>query len=149
MASTGLRDDLEPHKPWASRLDVPEFIELARRKRRETVLAFPRRPGKDGWMGPVPVGDPAGTLLHNLRWWFFPRKRGGMPPFKYDGAIDRWRKTVVAFSGDQVYITQRDDPNGHAHPSIGQLRGCRKHDRSATFTRRGGHGRGHGRQRPP
>ena len=47
------RDDLEPHKPCASRLDL---IELARRKRRETVLAFPRRPGKDGWMGPVPPG---------------------------------------------------------------------------------------------
>ena len=48
------RDDMEPHKPWASRLDVAELVELARRKRRETILAYPRRPQKDGWMGPVP-----------------------------------------------------------------------------------------------
>ena len=54
-------------------------------------------------MGPVPpeARDPEATLLHNIRWWFYQCKQGGMPPFKYDGAIDQWRKTV---------IMQRDDP---------------------------------------
>ena len=46
------RDDLEPRKPWASRLDVAELVELARRKRREVIIAYPRKPRKDGWMGP-------------------------------------------------------------------------------------------------
>ena len=61
---------------------------------------------------PVPpeAGDPAATLLHNVRWWFSPCRQGGMPPFRYDGAIDLWRKTVLAFSGDRVYLLQRDDP---------------------------------------
>ena len=86
--------------------DVPELIELARRKRREVIIAYPRKPCKDGWMGPVPpeARDPEATLLHNVRWWFYPCKQGGMPPFKYDGAIDQWRKTVVAFSGDHAFI---------------------------------------------
>ena len=56
------------------------------------------------------AGDPEPTLLHNVRWWFFPCRQGGMPPFKWDGAIDLWRKTVVAFSGDRIYILRRDDP---------------------------------------
>ena len=105
------RDDSDPNMPGASRLDVPELVELARRKRRETIIAYPRT-GKDGWMSPVPAeaGGPAATLLHNVRWWFFPCKQGGMPPFKYDGAIDLWRKTVVASSEDRVYLLQRDDP---------------------------------------
>ena len=98
-------------KPWASRLDVAELVELARRKRRETVLAFPRD-------GPRPSGDPAETLLHNLHRWFFPCKQGGMPAFKYDGAIDQWRKTVVAFSGDHLFIMQRDDPMGTPIPRL-------------------------------
>ena len=98
------RDDLEPRKPWASRLDITELVEMARRKRREDIMDYPRKPCKDGWMGPVPqeARDNPATLLHNIRWWFYPSKQGGMPPFKYDGAIDQWRKTVMAFSGDRV-----------------------------------------------
>ena len=33
-----------------------------------------------------------------------------MPPFKGDGASERWSKTVVAFSNDRMYFLQRDDP---------------------------------------
>ena len=90
---------------------LTELVEMARRKRREVVMNYPRKPCKDGWMGPVPpeARDNEGTLLHNIRWWFYPCKQGGMPPFKYDGAIDQWRKTVMAFSGDRIYIMQRDD----------------------------------------
>ena len=33
------RDDLEPHKPWASRLDHTELVEMARRQRREVIQA--------------------------------------------------------------------------------------------------------------
>ena len=43
---------------------------------------------------------------------------GDMPPFKWDGAIERWRKTVVAFSNDRMYMLQRDDP---MHTLIPQL----------------------------
>ena len=95
------RDDLEPHKPWASRLDHTELVEMARRQRREVIQNYPRKPCKDGWMGPVlpEARDNEATLLHNFRWWFYPCKKGSMPPFKYDGAIDQWRKTVLAFSG--------------------------------------------------
>ena len=46
-----------------------------------------------------------------------------MPPFKYDGAIDQWRKTVVAFSGDHVFIMQRDDPMGTLIPRLGNYEG--------------------------
>ena len=62
------KDDPNPDMPWASRLELVELIELARRKRIEHGLANPRRPGKDGWLGPVPASDrdPARTLLHNL-----------------------------------------------------------------------------------
>ena len=69
------RDDLEPRKPWPSRLDVAELVELARRKRREVIIAYPQKPCKDGWMGPVPpeARDPEATLLHNVRWWFYPK----------------------------------------------------------------------------
>ena len=31
------RDDMEPHKSWASRLDITELVEMARRKRREVI----------------------------------------------------------------------------------------------------------------
>ena len=41
-----------------------------------------------------------------------------MPPFKYDGAIDQWRKIVLAFSGDRVYIMQRDDPMSTPIPRL-------------------------------
>ena len=111
-------DDLEPHKPWASRL--ARLIELARRKRREVIIAYPRKPCKDGWMGPVPpeARNPEATLLHNVRWWFYPCKQGGMPPFKYDGAIDQWKKAVVAFSRDHVFIMQRDDPMASPIPRL-------------------------------
>ena len=107
------RTDQEP----PSRLDVPELIELARRKRREVIIAYPHKPCKDGWMGPVPpeARDPERTLLHNVRWWFYPCKQGGMPPFKYDGAIDQWRKTVMAFSEE---IMQRDDPMASPIPRV-------------------------------
>ena len=81
------RDDPNPGLPWASSLGVAELTELV-------------RPGKDGWMGPVPpIGrDPQNTLSD-----------GGFSPFRWDGAIDNWRKTVVAFSNDRIYIMQRDD----------------------------------------
>ena len=84
------RDDLEPHKPWASRLDHTELVEMARRQRREVIQDYPRKPCKDGWMGPVAfeARDNEATLLHNFRWWFFHCKKGSMPPFRYDGAID-------------------------------------------------------------
>ena len=66
-------------------------------------MNYPRKPCKDGWMGPVPpeARDSDATLLHNIRWWFYTCKQGGMPPFKYDGAIDQWRRTVMALSGDR------------------------------------------------
>ena len=66
------RDDMEPTKPWASRLDITELVEMARRKRREVIMNYPRKPCKDGWMGPVPpeARDNDATLLHNTRWWF-------------------------------------------------------------------------------
>ena len=71
-------------------------------------------------MGPIPpeARDVEGTLLHNVRWWLYPCKQGGMPPFKYDGAIDQWRKTVMAFSGERVYIMQRDDPMASPIPRL-------------------------------
>ena len=45
-------------------MGVAELIELARRKR----IAL-GKPGKDGWMGPVPLEarNPQATLLHNVR----------------------------------------------------------------------------------
>ena len=114
------RDDMEPHKPWASRLDNTELVEMARCQRREVILNYPRKPCKDGWMGPVlpEARDNEATLLHHFRWWFYPCKKGSMPPFKYDGAIDQWRKTVLAFSGDRVYIMQRDDPMSTPIPRL-------------------------------
>ena len=107
------RDDPNPGMPWASRLEVAELIELARRKRIEHCLANPRKPGQDRWLGPVPATDrdPQKTRLHNLRWPFFPCSRGGMPLSKRDGAMDAWGKTVLAlaFANERVYILQRDD----------------------------------------
>ena len=78
-------------------------------------MANPGKPGKDGWMGRVPpeAKDPQKTLLHNVRWWFFPCRQGGMPPFRWDGAIDAWRKTIMAFSNDRIHIMQRDDDPMH------------------------------------
>ena len=93
-------------------VEVAELIELARRKRIELGMANPRKPGKDGWMGPLPpeeARDPQETLLRNVRWWFLPCRQGWMPSFRWDGAIDNWRKTVVAFSNNRIYIMQRDD----------------------------------------
>ena len=40
-----------------------------------------------------------------------------MPPFRYDGAIDAWRK-VLAFSNDRIYIMQRDDPMSTPIPRL-------------------------------
>ena len=119
------RDNLEPHKPWASRLDHTELVEMAHRQRREVIQDYPPKPCKDGWMGPVPfeAKDNEATLLHNFRWWFFRCKKGSMPPFKYDGAIDQWRKSVLAFSGDRVYIMQRDDPMSTPVPRLSSYEG--------------------------
>ena len=58
------------------------------------------------------------TLLHNIRWWFYPCRKGSLPPFGYDGAIDGWRKTVLAFSNDRIYIMQRDDPMSTPIPRL-------------------------------
>ena len=106
------RDDLEPHKPWASRLDHTELVEMARCQRREVIQGYPRNPCKDRWMGPVPpeARDNEATLLQNLRWWFFHCKKGSMPPFRYDGAM--------AFSGDQ-----RDDPMSTPIPRLSSYEG--------------------------
>ena len=41
-----------------------------------------------------------------------------MPPFKYDGAIDQWRKTVVALSEERVFIMQHDDPMASPIPRL-------------------------------
>ena len=115
------RDDLEGHLPWASRLEHAELVEMARRRRREILGGdYPKKPVKDGWLGPVPpeARDNESTLLHNVRWWFFPCKRGSLPPFRYDGAIDAWRKTVLAFSNDRIYIMQRDDPMSTPIPRL-------------------------------
>ena len=66
--------DMRPRSGHAMgvHLDVAELVELARRKRRETIIAYP----------PIPpeVRDPEATLLHNVRWWLFPCGQGGMPP---------------------------------------------------------------------
>ena len=40
---------------------------------------------------------------------------------RWDGAIDGWRKTVLAFSNERIYIMQRDDP---MHTLIPQLTDC-------------------------
>ena len=115
------RDDLEGHLPWASRLEHAELVEMARRRRREILGAdYPKKPVKDGWLGPVPpeARDNELTLLYNARWWFFPCKRGSLPPFRYDGAIDAWRKTVLAFSNDRIYLIQRDDPMSTPIPRL-------------------------------
>ena len=79
-----------------------------------------KKPVKDGRLGPVPpeARDNEMTLLHNIRWWFYPCKRGSLPPFRYDGAIDAWRKTVLAFSNDRIYIMQRDDPMSTPIPRL-------------------------------
>ena len=115
------RDNLEGHLPWASRLEHAELVEMARRRRREILGGdYIKKPVKDGWLGPVPpeARDNESTLLHNVRWWFFPCKRGSLPPFRYDGAIDAWRKTVLAFSNDRIYIMQRDDPMSTPIPRL-------------------------------
>ena len=39
-----------------------------------------------------------------------------MPPFKYDGAVDQWRKTVV--SDERVFVIQRDDPMASPIPRL-------------------------------
>ena len=142
------RDDMEPHKPWASRLDHTELVEMARRQRREVIQNYPRKPCKDGWMGPVlpEARDNEATLLHNFRWWFYPCKKGSMPPFKYDGAIDQWRKTVLAFSGDQVYIMQRDDPMSTPIPRLSSYEDVEV--MVVARPRRGRHGSRDCRQRP-
>ena len=82
--------------PWASRMEVAELIELARRKRIELGIANPRKPTKD------PVAQ--------CQMVVFPCRQGGMPPFRWDGAIDNWRKTMLPFSNERIYIMQRDDP---------------------------------------
>ena len=119
---TGIdRDDMEGHLPWASRLDHTELVEMARRRRREILGGeYPKKPVKDGWLGPVPpeARDNELTLLHNIRWWFYPCRKGSLPPFRYDGAIDGWRKTVLAFSNDRIYIMQRDDPMSTPIPRL-------------------------------
>ena len=45
------RDDLEQTKPWASRLDITELLEMARRKRREVIMNYTRvsRVRTGGW----------------------------------------------------------------------------------------------------
>ena len=80
-------DDMEGHLPWASRLDHAEVVEMARRRRREILGGeYPKKPVKDGWLGPVPpeARDNELTLLHNIRWWFYPCRKGSLPPFRYD-----------------------------------------------------------------
>ena len=136
--------DVYPGMPWASRLEVAELIELARRNRIELGIANPRKLGRDGWMGPVPP-EATRTLLHNVRWWCSYRQ-AGMPFCAGTAPSTLGEKVVLAFSNDRIYHMQRD---AHTHPSIGRLRGGRDHDRRATFERRRRHGGGDGRPNPP
>ena len=54
VSVTGYDRDLEGHLPWASRLDHTELVEMARRRRREMLGGdYPKKPVKDGWLGPV------------------------------------------------------------------------------------------------
>ena len=46
------RDEREPTKPWASRLDITELVEMARHKRREVIIAYPRKPMQGRVDGP-------------------------------------------------------------------------------------------------
>ena len=137
------KDDPNPDLPWASRLEVAG----THCKRIEHCLANVRRPGREGWLGPAPVSDrdPAMTLLHNLRWWPFPCSRGGM---QWDGAIDGWRKTVLAFSNERIHIMQRDDP---MHTLIPGLTDYSENEIMvvATPERRRRRGCCSGRSRPP
>ena len=49
-------DDLEPHKPWASRLDVAELVELARAQAARDGSSVPTQTVK-GWVdGPRTSG---------------------------------------------------------------------------------------------
>ena len=107
------RDDLEGHLPWAFRLEHAELVEMARRRRREILGGdYPKKPIKDGWLGPAPpeARDNELTLLHNVRWWFFPCKKKSLPPFRYDGAIDAWSwlsQTIVSISCSATILCRR------------------------------------------
>ena len=112
------RDDLEGHLPWASRLEHAELVEMARRRRREILqeklpqeaykgrVVRPRTSRSKGqWVNPasqcqvvvLPVQE--GEACHH-------------------SAIDAWRKTVLAFSNDRIYIMQRDDPMSTPIPRL-------------------------------
>ena len=117
-------DDLEPHKPSASRLDVAELVELVRCKRRETVLAYPRRPGKDGWMGPVPAKFLQGPSCIICAGGTFRANREGCPPLSTTARSTSrerplWLSQAIMF----LSIMQRDDPMGTAIPRLDNYEG--------------------------
>ena len=41
-----------------------------------------------------------------------------MPPFRWDGATDAWKKTALAFSNERIYILQHDDPMQTSIPRL-------------------------------
>ena len=106
------RDDLEGHLPWASRLDHAELVEMARRRRREILGGeYPKKPVKDGCPVPPEARDNEMTLLHNIRWWFYPCRKGSLPPFRYDGArFGFLERSYLYHAARRSYVD--------AHPSI-------------------------------
>ena len=104
-------DDPAEGIPWASGLTWEDLVEATRRIRDNHVTRFPRKPKKDGWYGPVGLGKPMDqTVMHNLRYWYLPTSGGYIPKVKWDGALENWRKTMIAFANNRLYFLLRDVP---------------------------------------
>ena len=117
----GIDDDPDDMTPWAANLTFPDLMDLARAIKRDLNDQGHEDRKRDGWKGPVGMGNSARTVLHNVRFWWRPHCHEQPHPFTCDRSLRTWLKTVLLFEPGSIRIMLRDAPMQAQVPSMEDL----------------------------
>ncbi|OLP82535.1 hypothetical protein AK812_SmicGene36819 [Symbiodinium microadriaticum] len=117
----GIDDDPDDMTPWAANLTFPDLMDLARTIKRDLNDQGHEDRKRDGWKGPVGMGNSARTVLHNVRFWWRPHCHEQPHPFTCDRSLRTWLKTVLLFEPGSIRIMLRDAPMQAQVPSMEDL----------------------------
>ena len=107
--------------PWAANLTFPDLMDLARTIKRDLNDSGHEDKRRDGWKGPVGMGNSARTVLHNVRFWWRPHCHEQPLPFSCDRSLRTWLKTVLLFEPGSIRIMLRDAPMHAQVPPLQDL----------------------------
>ena len=117
----GIDDDPDDMTPWAANLTFPDLMDLARTIKRDLNDSGHEDKRRDGWKGPVGMGNSARTVLHNVRFWWRPHCHEQPLPFSCDRSLRTWLKTVLLFEPGSIRIMLRDAPMHAQVPPLQDL----------------------------